>query len=149
LGFSADSRNPAAKNGDRTGPFYDFESYRLKDLKGNGFFSYLDAFRQQPYAYFNSGSAPNGYNAFGQSDCLSLGVWPYAEAMEPSVRYINPDGFQIICAGPDGKFGSGTVLPGGPAWTARTAGNVYPPGSPGSDDLASFHSFPLGKASGG
>ncbi|HZT83507.1 MAG TPA: type II secretion system protein [Gemmataceae bacterium] len=139
LGFSTNPRNPAALSspGDRIGPFYEFKGNRLADLKGNGFFSYIDAWEKgtpgQPYAYFSSYKAAGGYNRYGTSDCPKLGVAPYAESLTPTVRYYNNQSFQIICAGADGVFGPGGALP---------PGMGAPP--PGNDDQSNFRQSILG-----
>jgi prepilin-type N-terminal cleavage/methylation domain-containing protein len=131
-GFSSDPANPAAVAGTRRGPFYEFKSNRL--IKGpNNFLSYADPFRKnKPFAYFSAGAAGNDYSP----DCPSLMVSPYVESSTAAgERYINPDGFQIISAGPDGVFG-----PGGTAWDPATG---YGSGA-GADDLANFSAGRLG-----
>jgi len=65
--------------------------------------------------------------------------------MKPKPRYFNFSSFKIICAGADGKFGKGTVLPDGLTWTKKTAATVYPPGSDGADDLSNFFEYSLGR----
>jgi general secretion pathway protein G len=121
-GFSTNPRNPADLNStaNRIGPFYEFKSNRLRDLRGNGYFSYLDGFGKSPYAYFSSYKSRNGYNRYftvdAKSDCSALGVWPYALGISLDangngvVRYQKPDSYQIISAGNDNTFGSGTLL---------------------------------------
>jgi hypothetical protein len=54
-GFSVDPQNPTSSTEKRIGPFFDFASHRLRDLHGNGFYSYLDSAGLQPYAYGNLG----------------------------------------------------------------------------------------------
>lgn len=142
MGFSTDPRNPATRGGKRAGPFFEFPSSRLKDLHGRGFFSYLDHYGPgKPYAYFSSYGVTNGYNRYGSTDCPSLGVWPYARALQPKPQYINARGFQIISAGKDGVFGPGTDNPE----------HVWLPDSPqgvpaeGKDDQANFSRSFLGK----
>src|SRR5262249_30626286 len=86
LGFSADPDNPIRPprgNETRVSPFYEFRCNRLKDVHGRGFFSYLDPYYQQPYAYFSAAR----YGRNGETDCPTLGVWPYAEALQPEPRY--------------------------------------------------------------
>jgi general secretion pathway protein G len=141
LGFSTDPRNPTAHSTSRVGPFYEFTSHRLRDVHGRGFFSYTDPWRRgQPYAYFSAYGKDNGYNRDGDTDCPALGVWPYAEAVAPSPRFLRPSSYQILCAGPDGKFGPGTDV-AAHVWTSAT-GSGMP--QPGRDDLSNFHSKPLG-----
>jgi prepilin-type N-terminal cleavage/methylation domain-containing protein len=124
-GFSRVTTNPAfpASPGvDRKGPFFEFESARLKDLKGNGFYSYIDVYESKPYLYFSSYKRRNNYNPYGSSDCPTaegppggpyVPVWPYAESFNPSTgitQYLYPGKFQIISAGADKHFGVGTDL---------------------------------------
>jgi prepilin-type N-terminal cleavage/methylation domain-containing protein len=135
--------------------------------------------RGAPYAYFSKYKSDNGYNRYAGlnmptatlppvSDCDSLGrlftptanqanrLWPYAANGPTSTstgrpfQYQNASSFQIICAGRDGKFGSGSFL------TADNSHNLFvnntwTPASargdttdPGFDDLASFYSNNLG-----
>jgi len=155
LGFSTNTRNPAQPGGERKGPFYEFVSDRLKDLRGNGFYSYIDGWDKLPYAYFSSYGKRNGYNRFygldGKSDCNSLGVWPYAEALVPTMRYLNPESFQIISSGEDNAFGQGsnlTVTPV-PTWTRANASAspaISNSGRAGADDQSNFYDNQLGVA---
>jgi hypothetical protein len=142
LGFSANSKNPTSPGGLRHGPFFpDFMSYRLRDLHGRGFYSYLDDYGKQPYAYFSAYGKANGYNRYGSTDCLSLRVWPYAEALQPQPRFINPKGFQILSAGADRQFGPGTDSPAH-VWSRTTADSIP---EAGRDDLANFSHVHLGQ----
>jgi prepilin-type N-terminal cleavage/methylation domain-containing protein len=81
-GFSTNPLNPATPGGDRIGPFYrDFKSDRLMIFTtpplnpkvsitngtqaGNaGYFSYVDPWGVNPYAYFSSYKKINGYNRY-------------------------------------------------------------------------------------
>jgi hypothetical protein len=101
-----------------------------------------------PYAYFSTYNKENNYNAYApiykNSDCATLGVWPYAEGViqgtnPPIYRYLRPKAFQIVSAGADGQFGPGTDL-SQPAnqqyfWTSDRA--VFIPNA-GQDDQANF-----------
>jgi hypothetical protein len=142
--------------GERIQPFYEFKSDRLVRGGGPGnFFSYQNAHKTKPYAYFSSGKVPNGYNAYfdpkgapadRRSDCQTLGVWPYAETVTAAIpannRYYNPNTFQIITAGLDGNFAVGTNLTATPPlpWTANTVTQF---GRAIEDDYANFHSNKL------
>jgi hypothetical protein len=157
----------------RVGPYFEFDAARLVDLPHPGvgqsspigFFSYLDPFGKQPYAYFSAyaNRAPNSYSRYTDftvsqtsrvSDCQSLlsgGLWPYAQSFNSTtntVSYVNPNTYQLISGGPDGKWGPGTVNPinpaTGPYWTAATAGDVYGNKDPGFDDMSNFHERSLG-----
>jgi type II secretory pathway pseudopilin PulG len=164
---------------DRLPPFFDFKSNRLVSLSqwifnqgGNpagfsDFYAYLDGYGKTPYAYFSSYKGANGYNRYytllGVSDCQSLGVWPYAQSgvypgpatqTLPTPVYLNSQSFQIISAGKNSAFGSGTVIItiqqpqgnwiGGPDWAPGTAAAIYPAGSAGNDDIANFYDRLLG-----
>jgi hypothetical protein len=128
VGFSSQPSNPLAPPfpGEiRKGPFFQFNPTRLTGAAGS--LSYLDAYYQQPFAYFSSNGKSNGYSA----DCPSLGgVIPYAL---PSGEYLKPDSFQIISAGPNGIFGTSGVW--NPPWQ---------PNNPGFDDIANFAQAILG-----
>jgi prepilin-type N-terminal cleavage/methylation domain-containing protein len=151
LGFSTNPRNPAATGGDRIGPFFEFQGNRLTPV-GAPFYSYLDRYEKQPYAYFSSYKTTNGYNRYfpiyGNSDCATLpngtatpGVFPYLEGPN---RYLNPNSYQIVSAGADGVFGPGTVTPTGPFWSAANASLFYPDNTAGRDDQSNFHEAALG-----
>jgi hypothetical protein len=95
-----------------------------------------------------------------------LGVWPYAEFMAPPPaasnanittppRYHNANSYQIISAGMNGVFGTGTVLMpapanvlnqnpnqwGTPLWAPINAATM---GTAGVDDQSNFHDRLLG-----
>jgi prepilin-type N-terminal cleavage/methylation domain-containing protein len=169
LGFSTDAADPSlapSPGAPRKGPYFDaFQSSRLLVRNPSGaalftFYSYTDPYdrpasatvpAKQVYAYFSSYKGQNGYNRYGTSDCLSLGVSPY---MEGASRFYNPNGFQIVCAGLDGVFGRGSL----PAFNGGTAAIWTPTGastSPailvvngtqptGSDDMANFYDSLMG-----
>jgi general secretion pathway protein G len=159
-GFSTVSSDPTTAGGNRKGPFFEFNESRLTNLfHANGYLSYLDAYQKKPYAYFSSYKTRNGYNRYYDptnpaSDCATLQVWPYAEFIHPSdvtqCRYLNPATFQIISAGADTNFGSGTALSGDP--TAATLTGTYlwnpslAPSIPAAarDDQANFYDATLG-----
>jgi general secretion pathway protein G len=125
---------------------------------GKWFYSYGDGYKFSltlpdgskafvPYAYFSSYKSRNGYNPYYNnpnvpnyektiSDCSRLGVWPYAESLNPT-RYLKPNSFQIICAGADGTFGPGTDPANPYIWTSTTADQINPNGR---DDQANFAS---------
>jgi general secretion pathway protein G len=149
-GFSTNPANPADSTGlfSRTTPFFDFKSSRLfvrnptvfTPTGTPNFLSYMDGFNRQPYVYFSSYKTANGYNRYASTDCPSLGppVSPYFEATSPSTRFLRPDSFQIISAGPDGNLGAGGL------WAPAMAASVYPAGSPGADDMSNFSDRALG-----
>jgi hypothetical protein len=132
IGFSKDGKNPAKEGGDRFSPFCQFKTSRLS-ARSNGFFVYLDAYGKTPYAYFSSYKVRNGYNRYGKSDCTSIPDGPYHDGKG---NYYNPESFQIISAGADGKFGRGGK------WIPANAKDIDPVGR---DDVSNFHSNLLGK----
>lgn len=140
-GFSINKQNPSTKGGTRIGPFFEFAEHRLKP-NGNlaskhGYLSYHDGFQSNFYAYFCGGP----HNRYGTTDCATLKVWPYAKQVTPDIVYINPNSFQILSAGKDGIFGTGTVLPNGQPWTTEEARKIDPAGA---DDMSNFHPKLLG-----
>jgi hypothetical protein len=141
-GFAGPDRpDPTERGGVRHGPYCDFALSRLRDLHGRGFLSYLDNFgRGRPYAYFSPYGVEDGYNRYGGTDCPTLGVWPYAGALTPRPRYLNPRGFQIVSAGPDGRFGPGTDRESH-TWPPATARDMP---AEGRDDAANFSDVSLG-----
>jgi hypothetical protein len=158
-GFSTNPRNPTFPGGDRIS-FFDFKANRLVDPDAaeptaNGFFSYKDAYEKTPYAYFSSYKTGNRYNRYfagvgSISECARLTdignprnqVWPYAYVFGPTPRYLQPDTFQIISAGPDGLFGRGSMPPNGDLWNPKQS--IYRAGDAGYDDIANFHDRQLG-----
>lgn len=191
LGFSTNPGNPAAATTDRIAPLFEFQTNRLGVLtsipatRTAPFYSYADAYGI-PYAYFSSGRTRGNYNryaafpppayslkiAFGASDCDGM-TWALAEAANPPPpssptppRYLNQETFQIISAGADRTFGTGTVVStalspagillwaGTPTWTKSTAGtqpgyrNQVNPATgqmePGHDDQSNFSESLLG-----
>jgi RNA polymerase sigma factor (sigma-70 family) len=141
LGFSTDPRNPARAGADRCTFFY-FSSHRLIRKHDNPFFSYLDGFGKTPFAYFSSYKTTNGYHRYQGSDCASLGVAPYAESWGANSQYLNPNTFQIISAGADGRFDQGTIDDSTVFKPGRTK---FPANSPGYDDITIFADKPLGQ----
>jgi general secretion pathway protein G len=139
-GFSADPTNPTLPQTSpatqRKGPYFEFAPARLV-RHNNNFFHYLDRYdKKQPYAYFSSARKGNDYN---DTDCSDLSLYPYRD---PSGRYINPSGFQIISAGRDGVFGNTGASP--TAWDPAQGwqGNASVPKT-WYDDVANFSSVTL------
>jgi prepilin-type N-terminal cleavage/methylation domain-containing protein len=120
-GFNTNKATPAAPGGTRSGPYFEFKSNRLR-RDANGFFAYLDPWGGRPYAYFSATKAGNDY----RDDCPALGLAPYFDL---SRRFLNPNSYQIVSAGPDKDFG-----PGG-QWNPATG---YGSGNAGSDNLSNF-----------
>jgi prepilin-type N-terminal cleavage/methylation domain-containing protein len=165
-GFSTSPSFPAAASAPgqaRRGPYFPFRSGRLvRDLNSalgpasvnNGFLVYKDAFNKQPYAYFSSTKA--GYNSWtapapaglGTSDCAALGITPYVQSVTAQgIRYCNHEGFQIISAGIDGKFGAGSGLPApGPVAAIDLANGSKD--QPTMDNFTNFTPLRLGAGGG-
>jgi general secretion pathway protein G len=167
-GFSTNPASPAAPSADRVGPFYDFKATQLVLVPhpGSGsapFLSCADAYAQtnngtliagNVFAYFSAYKTGNGYNRYAATlgtDCPSLpstlptgGTWPYLQA---AGKFFNPNSFQIISAGADFYFGSGSTGPtvilapnSGSLLNAITAaGSVG-----GKDDQCNFYDGLLG-----
>jgi hypothetical protein len=108
-------------------------------------FSFEDPFHTGcPFLYFAAHGGKEAYTP----DCLpvtstqdkAMQVKPYLDSQSP-IRYLNPNSFQIVSAGPDGRFGPGGYwLPGNPGSVTG-----YKPGEPGHDDVANFHPTASGK----
>jgi len=146
LGFSKNPTDPAnfTSTTERYGPYYTFVATRLVNRSVPAppplltwFYSpanytavadfpcYLDTWgstfdpKSKPYAYF--GLSGTNYVNF----CPSVLATGYAG--------MNPDSFQIICAGRDRVFGNPTL------WSSTTGTKDYN----GRDDLSNFSSSPL------
>lgn len=135
-GFSPNPTNPmsALQSGEQPiGPFFQFQSDRLQPGP-SGMFVYYDTYRLQPYAFFSSGGS---YNMYNPDDCQSLGVKAFREA----VTFVNPETFQVISAGRNGRFGRNG------SWRRDNPGfdnPDYVDGGAGFDDIANFHPQRLG-----
>jgi prepilin-type N-terminal cleavage/methylation domain-containing protein len=118
--------NPATA---RVGPFFQFKTDRLTP-GASGFLVYRDAYKRAPtdpqaaYAYF-AASRSGTYEAYSTS------AFYYVDG---TGKPINPNGYQILCAGADGRFGS---IPGTPGTWTESAGTVV---ENGKDDQANFAS---------
>lgn len=134
-------KNPTATRGR---PFFSFKSDRLVKVRGNNFYSYLDPYGKQPYAYFSADKwgyqswttlKPLGAHA---SDCPNLGgvdVDPYRTAAN---EFHMPRHFQIISAGKDGVFGPGGAI----LRLSQGDGAALPAAA--QDDLTNFSGTILG-----
>jgi prepilin-type N-terminal cleavage/methylation domain-containing protein len=132
-------------SGKRQGPFIDINPNRI-----DKFGHYLDPWGT-PYVYFTSiygndydlphpTNSPNSVRpAPFSSDGVNF-VVPYKDPPNPSnpnPKFVSQSLFQIICAGPDRKFG--------PGWTGWTPGNgIYSKSGIGSDDFSNFWDKQLG-----
>src|SRR5205807_1586277 len=103
------------------------------------------------------------------SDCTGLQVWPYAQRIfsPTNIQYMNQNSFQIVSAGPNGKFGRGSDLFNSygptptvplPLWSTAMAGSVKKTSvswdipsvdkTSGLDDQSNFYRSELGIAGG-
>src|SRR5262249_26588477 len=138
-----DPTDPAAPGGTRKGPFFEFQLTRLNQ-QGGGFYQYLDPHMRNeqppsPYYYFSSYGAGNDYHGedrTGIAELLGRVPCPYRGGQ--TGRYLNEQGFQILSAGRDCRFG---LAPDG-KWDPAKG---YGPGVPGSDDQANFSQSRLGE----
>lgn len=151
LGFSTNNMNPAFYNpalpggGKRKGPYYTFESGRLKPIAAQGgFFVYIDPWKTKagpnyltlgssPYAFFSSAGINNGYHIQALSYFKAAPYYVTNLAGVATGQYTNSNTYQIISAGKDGIFGTTGWYPSSGAIGA------------GADDQANFSSKLLGK----
>jgi general secretion pathway protein G len=172
-GFSKSTTNPAQPGGERL-KFYDFQPARLTSIhtvvinntpSPSPFFSYLNGFGNKEYAYFSTGTrGTNRYNSAagtgtGRTDCQTLGVTPYATSAGPAPTFlnpsfVNPDSFQLISAGQNGKFGQGLPLINNPSpppaqipppivlWSPTNTSSID---ANGKDDVSNFSDRILGE----
>jgi prepilin-type N-terminal cleavage/methylation domain-containing protein len=151
-GFATNPTNPtmsasSTTSGNRKGPYFDFVQARLtlkstdfapnNTLINNGFFWYLDPYKQQPYIYLSS-YAGGGYQTGDIPTTLGFGLTSNYTDSNTSTA-INPRTYQLISAGRDGKFG-----PGG-SWNPTTGYAITQPLPDGFDDQANFSKSLLGK----
>jgi hypothetical protein len=105
-GFNTDPTNPFSLGGrQRVGPFISFAPNRVKTQGAVSMYYPPQIFNPAPYVYFRAGT--KGY----LGNCGYPPARPYRDSKTGA--WINSDSFQIICAGQDGKFGSGNRFPGG------------------------------------
>lgn len=105
-GFSSNPENPFERAGvQRIGPFFAFTPDRLKRV--DGVMEYFPPRRVNgdPYVYFRGGK--KGYDGHGGWGAAK----PYRDSKNG--KWIDPQTFQILCAGNDGKLGSGNHYPDG------------------------------------
>ena len=117
-GFSRNPRDPSDLNS-LGAPTFEFPAGRLA-LSTNaagvaGFYSFIDPFTAQPYAYFSSFGRKNGYYPYSGApfnfrDCQTITGVAYSPYQDTSSSYIQPTGFQIVCAGTDKQFGTGGLI---------------------------------------
>jgi hypothetical protein len=114
-GFSTNPANPFDDSIERIGPFFKFDKERLKVV--DDVMQYLPPRGSgDPYVYFRGGS--KGYDGHPG--------WSSARPYRDSVRFewIEPNRFQILCPGNDGKLGSGCHFPGGTDYDAANFDDI-------------------------
>jgi len=102
-GFSANPINPFDNGASRIGPFFKFAPDQLKKVDGLMLYYPPRGIKGSPYVYFRAGA--KGYD--GHSGWPP--VLPYRNSKDGS--WINPNTYQILSPGSDGKYGSGNHFP--------------------------------------
>jgi prepilin-type N-terminal cleavage/methylation domain-containing protein len=138
-GFSTNPSDPTdfSNPQNRKAPLFEFQADRLKRTR-SGFLMYLDTWGKSPYAYFSSISPKS--NVYNPNDCGNISsetlasgsCLPVKPYMELSGSYQKLNGWQIISAGENGKFGPGGVI-WGKGNPVRKASGLY-----GYDDQTNF-----------
>lgn len=109
-GFGGNPRNPTDLSG-TTKRYFEFPGDRLvtgSNAAGtNGFPSFIDQWKTQPYAYFAAANANK--NAYS-TDCPTVAGASFAAYRDASGAFFQPTGWQIISAGKDKAFGGGGQL---------------------------------------
>jgi hypothetical protein len=106
-GFSVNAANPFEEGGKRILPFFKFDKDRVKVVDSvKVYFPPRSKDGMSPYVYFR-GEGKKGYDGHP-------GWVPAKPYRDSSVgNWIEPEKYQIICPGNDGKFGAGNHFPGG------------------------------------
>jgi prepilin-type N-terminal cleavage/methylation domain-containing protein len=132
-GFSSDPTKPITGAGERS-PMFDFDQTRLQDLDGDGFLEYYPKYSpNRPYVYLHHKNYIAAYTTnppynvgfqirpYVRDSSLSDGM-PDPETQE---HFVQPQKFQIICAGQDGEFGTGGgVYPSGIGYSDADRDNI-------------------------
>jgi len=113
LGFSKNPRLPFSSDGSREGPFFEFQSERLRDLDGNGFPEFVDPLdNDAPFVYLT----PSGYRIQDDNDpnnaVIHSGNRMPEAYRQTTDNYWKPKDYQLISAGLDGQFGNGGLTTG-------------------------------------
>jgi len=105
IGFSQNPANPFTRLGsNREGPYFEFDSSRLRDVDGNGWLEYVDPIPEQtqPYFYFSAYDG-QGYDTTEATPMTNVYLQSAGTAW-------NPQTFQIISPGGDAQYGTGGVF---------------------------------------
>ncbi len=104
--------------------FFEFDRSRLVDSDGDGYQEYVAPYCQNvPYVFFSSKNYSGA--SFGTAGASTGVVRPYLR--DGGSEYVEPNTFQIVAAGQDGKFGSGSStgqFPGGTNYSAEDGDNI-------------------------
>ncbi len=129
------------QNSSRTLPLFQFEESRLADVDGDGWPEYYPPGfapgQEPPYVYFaawpiwynHSSPALRYYNqaVYPASQPHPWGAArPYARGTSANARWVEPTGFQILCAGLDRHFGANApkFFPGGENYSEEDWDNL-------------------------
>jgi len=167
IGFSSNPINPMdTTNQSRVGPFYEFAADRLTTSARGSFAAYKDPYNPgQPYYYFSAYRSQYVATYLANSnnpnpvEAINLGtVNGRAAFLSPfrdlnNGQFYNPQTFQLVCAGRDGKiahYAGGGRTPTHPmGWRNGNFGvnqgvdNVDNPRE-AQDDLCNFHPNKMG-----
>ncbi|HEY7428856.1 MAG TPA: type II secretion system protein [Gemmataceae bacterium] len=146
VGFSLNNLDPTAPvqnaaglSTTRRGPYFPFVNSRLGVVQNAAGLPISYPFYQDPYQIKNVNqvyaffSTQGRANAYIPTDCAAIGANPYWNGAGASGKnWLNNSSYQLICAGADGKFGSGNMA---------TAPSERPGGR---DDQSNFSSVILG-----
>jgi len=160
-GWSPNPLDPVIGAGTRVAPFFEFNSDRMS-VGQSGFPVYRDPYNPgRPYLYFTSYRSGNDYSEYdlykGGGDLVRAFADPSTyNSTTQQFKFINPNSFQIISAGRDGKFGNFTLNPTPPPVQTPTINyfvkwrngtfSTFPSTNPNvvNDNLANFHQTKLG-----
>jgi len=165
IGFSANPQNPFDASANRIGPFFSFQKalnnprfiaqHHLTPpgLSGNAsiswnLYQYLPPNGQvqsQPYVYFRPKDGVYTSIPFTPT-AWTVPTLPYADSTAPGFTsnnmpyFVNPNTYQLLCPGLDGKYG---VYPTPPNASNSTKWPFYPAGTNydaanGLDDMTNF-----------
>jgi type II secretory pathway pseudopilin PulG len=135
-GFAQNVTQPTGPGTSRNGPFFDFPQNRI-----NSSHQFTDPWGT-PYVYMSTVNGNGDYTYQLPSIFATAGatLTPYHY---PNGNVINPNGFQIISAGPNGLQPGIANLGFGPGGSSWGPGGAYSAGAPGADDLSNFYAGSL------
>lgn len=118
---------------------FDFDVSRLKDLDGDGFFSYIPKYVElesnAPIVYFAAADYGQTGTVFPPPGYMGQPVTgvaiPYLNSASPNNAPCEANRFQLICAGQDGHFGANAVR-------SYPAGTNYDVGGADDDNITNF-----------